>query len=89
MFNKNRRTNDMSGYNTITPEIIDQIKGVVAPNRVYTGEDINEDFSHDEMSIYGKRMPDAGQRRLWSEPIQLRLGVYGPGAGAAFCLPQL
>jgi glycolate oxidase len=69
MFNKNRRTNDMSGYNTITPEIIDQIKGVVAPNRVYTGEDINEDFSHDEMSIYGKRMPDAVVSPISTEEV--------------------
>ena len=48
----------MSEYSKVTPEIVEQIKAVVAPNRVYTGADINEDFSHDEMSIYGKAMPE-------------------------------
>lgn len=44
-------------YNELTPEIIEQLK-VAAPGHVLVGEEINEDFSHDEMSIYGSRMPD-------------------------------
>ena len=48
----------MSEFSIVTPEIVEKIIAVVAPNRVYTGADINEDFSHDEMSIYGKAMPE-------------------------------
>lgn len=44
-------------YNKVTPELVEQLKEIV-PGKVYTGEDINEDFSHDEMPIYGKRLPD-------------------------------
>ena len=44
-------------YNKVTPELVEQLKKIV-PGKVYTGEDINEDFSHDEMPIYGKRLPD-------------------------------
>ena len=44
-------------YNEVTPEFIEQLKAVV-PGKVYTGEEINEDYSHDEMPIYGKRLPD-------------------------------
>lgn len=44
-------------YNKVTPEFVEQLKKIV-PGKVYTGEDINEDFSHDEMPIYGKRLPD-------------------------------
>ncbi len=56
--NQRRRLVYMSGYNKVTPEIIDQLKAVIAPNRVLTGEDINDDFTHDEMSIYGKSTPE-------------------------------
>lgn len=45
-------------YNKVTPEIVEQFKAVCG-KRVYTGDDINEDFTHDEMPIYGKAMPDA------------------------------
>jgi len=44
-------------YNKVTPEIIEAIKAA-APGHVLVGEQINEDYSHDEMSIYGKAMPD-------------------------------
>lgn len=47
----------MSNYNQLTPEIIEQLKAA-APGHVYFGEDINEDYEHDEMPIYGRRMPD-------------------------------
>ncbi|MDD2414801.1 MAG: FAD-binding oxidoreductase [Eubacteriaceae bacterium] len=44
-------------YNQVTPEIIEAIKAA-APGHVLVGDQINEDYSHDEMSIYGKAMPD-------------------------------
>lgn len=47
----------MENYNKITDEILKQFEEIV-PKRVFWGQDVNEDFSHDEMTIYGKKMPD-------------------------------
>lgn len=44
-------------FNKITPEIIEQIKSAVK-GKVYTGDQINEDYFHDEMPIYGSGKPD-------------------------------
>ena len=49
----------MATYNRITPEIARQLKAVVGERRFFTGEDIDPNYSHDEMPIYGKYMPDA------------------------------
>lgn len=45
-------------YNELTPELISQLQNIVGADNSYIGEDINEDYSHDEMPIYGSRMPD-------------------------------
>lgn len=45
-------------WNKLTPEIIEQLKSEVE-GKVYFGEDINPDFTHDEMPIYGSGQPDA------------------------------
>ena len=47
----------MRTYQEITPEILTKLQQV-APGHVYTGDEINEDYSHDEMQIYGSHMPD-------------------------------
>ena len=44
-------------YNKVTPELIEEFKKIV-PGKVHTGDEINEDFSHDEMPIYGKAYPE-------------------------------
>lgn len=49
-------------YQTLTPELLEQLTAI-APGRVFAGSDINEDYSHDEMPIYGKATP-----RLWWRP---------------------
>ena len=46
----------MEQYNTITTEIIPKLKEV--SDHILTGDDINPDFSRDEMPIYGTHMPD-------------------------------
>ena len=43
-------------YNEVTPEILEQFK-VIVPGKVYAGEEINSDYFHDEMPIYGKGAP--------------------------------
>lgn len=47
----------MSQYNKVTPELIEQFKQI-APGRVSVNGDINDDFTHDEMPIYGKACPE-------------------------------
>ena len=48
----------MEQYGKVTPELIDALKAAV-PNGVVSGNEIKEKFSHDEMVIYGRFMPDA------------------------------
>ena len=48
----------MTDYNKINDDIISQIEDSVSGN-VYVGEEINEDFFHDEMPIYGSGVPEA------------------------------
>lgn len=47
----------MTEYNKVNDDIIEQIKNSVS-GKVYVGEEINEDFFHDEMPIYGSGMPE-------------------------------
>lgn len=44
-------------YNEVTPEIIEAFKKIV-PGKVYVKDEINEDYFHDEMPIYGKGAPE-------------------------------
>ncbi|WP_154695420.1 FAD-binding oxidoreductase, partial [Clostridium botulinum] len=46
----------MAEYNQLTEELIMKLQEA-APGHILTGEDINEDYSHDEMPIYGKAAP--------------------------------
>lgn len=49
----------MAEYNQLTPELIAELENIVGGDNCLTGEDINEDYAHDEMPIYGTHMPDA------------------------------
>lgn len=48
----------MVDYQPITPEVLEELRAI-AGSRVLTGEDINMDYTHDEMPIYGIGMPEA------------------------------
>lgn len=48
----------MSKYNPVTAEIAEQLRAIVGDARFYIGERIRDDFSHDEMPIYGKQAPE-------------------------------
>ena len=58
----------MANYNPVTPEIIAQLEKVV-PGRVVVGEDVNPDYSRDEMPIYGTRMPEVSIDVLTTEEV--------------------
>ena len=47
----------MTDYNKVDEQIIQQFRDYVS-GKVYAGNDINEDFFHDEMPIYGSYQPD-------------------------------
>ena len=49
----------MATYNKLTAEISQQLKNIVGDKRFSTGDAIKEDFTHDEMPIYGKFQPEA------------------------------
>ena len=55
-------------YEMLTPELIAQLQAI-APGRVFVGEEVSEDYSHDEMPIYGKRAPDAAVEVLTTEEV--------------------
>lgn len=45
-------------YRKITAQDIEYFKKICSPERVNSGADISEDYSHDEMSEYGKFAPE-------------------------------
>ena len=45
----------MAQYNQVTPEIVERLQAI-APGRVYTGADVNEDYSRDDAHLWH---PDA------------------------------
>lgn len=55
-------------YNKVTPKLIDEFKKIV-PGKVYVNGEINKDYSHDEMPIYGKNLPDVLIEATTSEDI--------------------
>lgn len=44
-------------YNKVTPELIEEFKKIV-PGKVREKEEMNEDYFHDEMPIYGNGIPE-------------------------------
>lgn len=44
-------------YNQVNSTLIEEFKKIV-PGKVYVGEEINKDFFHDEMPIYGEGRPE-------------------------------
>ena len=47
----------MTQYEAITPDILDELKAI-SGHRVIVGEEINPDYTHDDMPIYGLAMPE-------------------------------
>lgn len=78
----------MQNYNEVTNEIIEKIKDSVS-GKVYVGNEVNEDFFHDEMPIYGKQSPDVLVDAVSTEEIaavvkicnENKIPVLARGAG--------
>ena len=48
----------MTKYNKITPEIAEKLQAIVGAKRFFAKDAVKDDFSHDEMPIYGKYYPE-------------------------------
>ncbi len=84
-------------YNTLTEKDILALKGLVCPERVLTGEEIGEDYAHDELGGVS-RMPEALIKALSTEEISkimayayensIPVTVRGSGTGlVGACVP--
>ena len=49
----------MGEHASVTIEVVDRFKAIVGEENVQCGDEVNEDYSHDEMPIYGTKMPEA------------------------------
>ena len=49
----------MSSYNKLTPELAAELRAIGGERRFEYGDQVKENYSHDEMPIYGKYMPEA------------------------------
>ena len=49
----------MSAYNKLTPELARELETLVGPGRFQYGDRVKEEYSHDEMPIYGRHLPEA------------------------------
>lgn len=49
----------MPDYNKLTPALAEELRGLLGEKRFQYGDAVKEAYSHDEMPIYGKVMPEA------------------------------
>ena len=80
-------------YNKMLPADVEYLKEITAAERVYTGSAINDDFTHDEMTEYGKFAPEVVVEVLSSQEISLlmryayenNIPVTPRGSGTGLC----
>ena len=56
-------------YNKVTQRDIDRLKEICGEDHVFTGEAIHEDFTHDEMTIYGTYAPEVVVEALSTQQV--------------------
>ena len=49
----------MTPYNELSPELAGKLRAIVGERRFQWGDAVKEEYSHDEMPIYGKYLPEA------------------------------
>ena len=49
----------MSEYSKLDARTAEELKGIVGDKRFWMGQDVKEDYCHDEMPIYGRYYPEA------------------------------
>ena len=84
----------MTQYNKVSEEIINKLKDSVE-GKVFTAEEINEDFFHDEMPIYGSYQPEVLIAAKSTEDVsnimricnENKIPVLARGAGSGWYEP--
>ena len=46
-------------YNKLTPALAEELRRLLGEKRFQYGDAVKEAYSHDEMPIYGKHLPEA------------------------------
>lgn len=80
-------------YKTVTSRDVKFLQMVTDESRVFTGQDINDDYTHDEMMEYGKSLPDAVVEvettyevsRILEYAHDKRIPVTPRGSGTGLC----
>lgn len=80
-------------YKKVSPADVEYFKRVTAADRVFVGDEINDDFTHDEMTEYGKYAPEVVIEVLNSEETSLimryayenNIPVTPRGSGTGLC----
>jgi glycolate oxidase len=80
-------------YNEVTPDDIRRLIEICGKEHVFTGDSIHEDFTHDEMTIYGCRAPEAVAEALTTRQVsdilryayERRIPVTPRGSGTGLC----
>ena len=49
----------MANYTRLNPALAEELRAIVGPARFQYGKAVKEEYSHDEMPIYGRHMPEA------------------------------
>jgi glycolate oxidase len=80
-------------YKKLTNADVEKLKGICSPERVHAWEEINEDYSHDEMPEYGYYMPGAVVEAVSTEEVSAvmkyayenSIPVTPRGSGTGLC----
>ncbi|SHJ99499.1 glycolate oxidase [Anaerobranca californiensis DSM 14826] len=80
-------------YQKIRPQDINYLISVTSEDRVYYGDQINEDYSHDEMQEYGRFMPEVVVEVMTTEEVskimkyayENNIPVTPRGSGTGLC----
>jgi len=80
-------------YKKIDPKDLEFLRSITAENRVFSGEKINDDYTHDEMTEYGKFRPEAVVEALSTQEVskimeyawEHNIPVTPRGSGTGLC----
>lgn len=80
-------------YKPITEEDINKLRQICSSDRIYTKENINEDYTHDEMPEYGKFAPEVVVETVSTDEIseimkyayENNIPVTPRGSGTGLC----
>lgn len=83
----------MNCFSKVTPDDLYELQRICTPERVFSGEAISEDYSHDEMPLYGRHMPEVAVEALSDTEVcrimefayRRNIPVTPRGAGTGLC----